>query len=312
MKLLEKLSAAIAPSGCEDNVREIIRGELKGGEVTSDALGSLIYRKKGTGRRLMLTAFLDEPGFMVTDIDDKGFLHCHFFGGAREADFAHREVEFTDGCRGLMQSTGVGKTERGDLFVDIGAKSRAEAEERVKIGSVGTFACTPREDNGFVSGKALSARAGAAALAHALGRINTDADVYAVFAAQHLSSSRGAKAAAGAVMPDEVLSVGFAEADDIPKGDFKAPLGAGPLAMVGEKGFVAAKCVRDKLFALGLSPLVTASVNSDAAAAAEYGAPAGALLIPVRYCGTAEEKVCLEDVDAAAEIIVKYVNNWEG
>ncbi len=316
MTLLEKLSAAQAPSGCEESVCEIIREELSAleGEITSDALGSLIYHKKGAGKRLMLIAAVDEPGFMVTDIDEAGFLHCHFFGGAEGSSFAFGEVELTSGCRGVMQSADGRKTDRRDLFIDIGAKSRAEAEKKVRIGAAGAFSCTPRvSGNGCITGKALSTRAGAAALVSALGRIKTDGELYAVFAARHFDSCRGAKAAAGAIKPDEVLAVGFADADDVPGGEGKISLGAGPLISVGERDFVASKIVRDKLASAGegLSLSVTGEVNSEAAAAGEYGAFAGALLIPVRYRKTAAEKVCLSDVEAAADIIVKYVNENE-
>ena len=76
MELLKKLTEAIAPSGSEEEAREVISSAIAPyvDEIYTDALGNLIAHKKGTGKKIMLTAHMDEIGVMATYIDDNGFV----------------------------------------------------------------------------------------------------------------------------------------------------------------------------------------------------------------------------------------------
>ena len=86
MQLLEQLVMASSPSGRENAVRSIIKKELAEvcDEIYTDTLGNLICHKKGTGKKLMLAAHMDEIGFMVNYIDEKGFIRFSTIGGVQK------------------------------------------------------------------------------------------------------------------------------------------------------------------------------------------------------------------------------------
>jgi len=86
VQLLEKLCMAFGPSGCEDAVAHILRETLTpyADAVTEDRLGTLIFLYRGSGaphqsalveNRFMLAAHMDEPGFMIQSVDEKGYPH---------------------------------------------------------------------------------------------------------------------------------------------------------------------------------------------------------------------------------------------
>ncbi|MGB9561718.1 MAG: M42 family peptidase, partial [bacterium] len=77
IELLRHLSEAFGPSGCEDEVREIIRNELSQftKEITVDAVGNLIAHIPGGGPKVLVDAHMDEVGFMVRMIDKNGFVY---------------------------------------------------------------------------------------------------------------------------------------------------------------------------------------------------------------------------------------------
>src|SRR5690554_939084 len=95
-ELLKKLTQAYGPSGGEEIVRDIIRNEIKDyvDEIKVDTLGNLIAVKKGCGIKVMLAAHMDQIGFMVTHIDDKGFLRFARVGGIFVANSINRRVIF--------------------------------------------------------------------------------------------------------------------------------------------------------------------------------------------------------------------------
>ena len=131
MELLKKLSSCVAPSGRENGIRDIIKDELSPvcDEIYSDALGNLICHKKGAGKKLMFAAHMDEIGFMVNFIDDKGFLRFSTIGGVTKYNSINSGVQFTNGTVGKISyenkenpsSVGFEK-----MYIDIGAASKDE------------------------------------------------------------------------------------------------------------------------------------------------------------------------------------------
>ena len=109
-------------------------------KVYTDAMGSLIAYKKGTGekrRKIMLVAHMDEIGFVVTHIEKNGMLRLAPIGGIHFSASAFSEVVFENGQRGvLVPETGVKPNDwtYDKMVVDIGAKDARDAEKRVAIG----------------------------------------------------------------------------------------------------------------------------------------------------------------------------------
>jgi putative aminopeptidase FrvX len=81
--LMKRLSDCFGPSGREKRIREIIMDEIKNfaDEITIDPLGNLIARKKGTGKKILFSAHMDQIGLIITHVDEKGFLRFANVGG---------------------------------------------------------------------------------------------------------------------------------------------------------------------------------------------------------------------------------------
>ena len=154
MKLLRELSEAAGVPGREENIRQIIQRELKGcvDEMSVDAMGNLITHKKGTAQkrqRIMFAAHMDEIGFYVSFVDDRGFLRLQEVGGFDTRNlFARRVIVHTakGPLRGVLNATGkpihtASPEERrqykevSEFFVDLGLPGK-EVAKRVQIGDI--------------------------------------------------------------------------------------------------------------------------------------------------------------------------------
>src|SRR3972149_11415365 len=131
--LIKKLVEAFGPSGYEDHVRDMIRAEIKGvpDYISVDPLGNLIagiHAKSKSGKRVMLSAHMDEIGVIVTYVDEKGFCRFTAIGGVAALTCVGNRVRFANGVTGV-----IGIEKRGDasrvpgfeqLFIDVGGTSR--------------------------------------------------------------------------------------------------------------------------------------------------------------------------------------------
>ena len=137
-ELLEKLTTAFGPSGYEKKVRDLILENIKDDvdEYRIDALGNLITRKgtkKENGKRVMVSAHMDEIGLMVTHVDEQGFAYVTNIGGVRPYNCLSSRVVFANGTEGMiwtrdMEPGKVPPLEK--FFVDTGAHSREERPVR--------------------------------------------------------------------------------------------------------------------------------------------------------------------------------------
>jgi len=236
-ELLERLSNEFGPSGRERAVRKLIQNEIEGlvdrSEV--DALGNLITFKEGTGPeprlRVMLSAHMDEVGFMVTEITKDGLLKFHSVGGLDPRVLLAKRLVIGDerlpGIIGApvphLQSREQAQKplKLDDLTIDIGADSDKDAEAKVKVGDYGTFATrftVLSEDQAWptVRGKAFDDRAGCAMLIALLAE-RYPVDLAAVFTVQEEVGLRGARVAAYRVEPDAAIALEGTICDDLPR-----------------------------------------------------------------------------------------------
>ena len=141
--LWNTVAGAFGPSGREDAVRETI-AEIAGAyidDVTTDALGNLICRKKGAkdGKKLLFAAHMDSIGVVATYIEDKGFIRFSQIGGLYVGDLLNIQVKFANGTRGVIsyeEKTPLKDLTLDNLFIDIGAKDAEEARKLVQGGGV--------------------------------------------------------------------------------------------------------------------------------------------------------------------------------
>ena len=322
---LVKLLRTYGATGREDKVRELIRVMVRDhvDEVMGDALGNLIAVKKGSGdgRRVMVAAHMDQIGFVVTDIDDKGFLRVHNVGGIRRANSINRRVVFEDGMSGIltMEARDGDQDDRNmqKLFVDIGAADKAAAEAMVQRGDVCVYAPDVFEMGTAVCGPALDDRAGCALLVEALSRVKHNAgDIVAVFTTQEEVGCRGARAAAQGFELDAALALDVTLAGDVPKGPLiSTGLGKGAAVKVMDSGLIATPWVVRELEALAEEKgiayqrevLVGGATDAAVINLTGSGVPAGAISVACRYVHSATEMVDMRDMEAAADLLVAFL-----
>ena len=140
---IKKLTSVFSVSGHEQKISKVIEDEIFPyvDTVENDAMGNLIAFKKGldSSKRVMIAAHMDEIGFIVTFIDDNGYIRVHNMGGINPVACAFSRVKFENGTVGIIVPEG--GTAPADLsvkklIIDIGAKNKKEAEKKVKVGDV--------------------------------------------------------------------------------------------------------------------------------------------------------------------------------
>ena len=325
--MLKSILAAYGPSGREQTVSDVIRSYVEpfADEVYNDALGNLIAVKKGTsGKKVMLSAHMDQIGLIVVDIDEKGFLRVSNVGGVNPVISAAREVRFENGTRGVTyfetEKHGVKDTTMPELFVDIGATSREEAEAKVQIGDVAVYATNFVEMGNRISSGALDDRIACAAVAEAFRTMQNVHDVYAVFTVQEEVGLRGAGAAAYAIEPDLNISLDVTATGDTPKcSRMSVKLGAGATVKVMDSSVIVPPVVRAFLEeaaeenSIRVQPEVLRGGGTDTGAVqrTRSGVLSGCISIPTRYIHSPVETADLADYAAAVQLVCAAVAKKE-
>ena len=319
--LLLKLCRAFGPSGHENAISELIASEAApyADEIYTDALGNLVVRKKGTGKKVMLAAHMDSVGLIVTNITEDGFLYCAPIGGISPFYALSGYVRFESGVRGVIMcgtKTKRAELKLSDMFIDIGARDAAEAEALVSVGDV----CVV-EHEGFVQGGRVFAnfldnRIGCFVLLEALKRIKkTDNDLYFVFTVQEELGLRGARAVSYSIAPDVALSVDVMTAPDTPDSSGHGlKLGSGVGIKVKDGSVMTHREVRALLCGIakekGINHQmeVAPSGGTDAGAIHQSrgGVKTGGLSVPSRYTHSAGECIDVSDAEAATELLAEF------
>ena len=228
LRTLKKLCLLNGVTGSEEEVRGYIKARaLKyTDDVREDRMGNLIVVKRAGSQlqredaplpKLMLAAHMDEVGFMISQITDAGYLKFMPVGGIDPRIAFNRRVRVGEkkipGVTGLKAVHQTPEEERLDIpkwssmYIDIGAKDRAEAEKLVSIGDAvafeSDFAYFGKAD-GYIKAKAIDDRFGCAVMLKLLEK-DLPMDVTFVFTVQEEIGTRGALAAGWSVAPDIAL-----------------------------------------------------------------------------------------------------------
>lgn len=229
-EILKELCALPGVSGSEDRVRAYIERRAKpfAEEIITDSMGNLLVRARGQrrpSRSVMLAAHMDEVGVIVTAVTDDGYLKFDFVGGVDRRVVLGKKVLVGEralpGVIGLKAVHLISAAERRQvpqtksLYIDIGCRSRAEAEALVSPGDVGTFDDHIVEFQGFLRAKAIDDRVGCAVML-ALLESELPADVWMAFTVQEEVGCRGASTAAFRIRPDIALVLEGTTAADLP------------------------------------------------------------------------------------------------
>lgn len=313
--LLEKLTQSFGPSGREDEVRNIITENAKeyADEVITDAIGNVIVHKKGNGKKIMLAAHIDEIGVAVTFIDEKGFIRFSKIGGVYVKRLLNRRVRFKNGTVGVIDTEEDNKDiSISKMYIDIGAKSKEDAEKYVSVGDMAVFEGDYKKENGVVISKALDNRAGCYVLLKVLENVKSDNDLYFAFTAQEEVGLRGAKAASFSIAPDYALAVDVTDTGDTPNCPKMAvELGKGAAVKVMDRSIICNSDVRTTLIELAkekdipyqLEVMTDGGTDAGVIHTSRDGVKAGGVSIPTRYIHSPSEMISEADLEACIELV---------
>lgn len=326
--MLKNILGAYGPSGREDSAAEVIKQYVApyADEVYRDTMGNLIAHKRGTsGKRIMLSAHMDQIGFIVVAIDEKGFLRVANVGGVNPIISTAREVIFANGVRGVtyFENTakhGVNEVRFTELYIDIGCKTREEAEKKVSVGDMAVYAANYVEMGERASCGAMDDRICCAIVAEAMQQMESEHDVYAVFTVQEEVGLRGASPAAFAIEPDLNISLDVTGVGDIPEcGRMAVALGNGPTVKVMDSSIIVPPVVRAFIEAAAeengipyqREVLRGGGTDTGAVQRTARGILSGCISIPTRYIHTPVETVDMNDVDNAVRLLCACLKRKE-
>ena len=214
IELMKELCALPGPSGCEDAVRAFVLKRVKpfADEIRTDAIGNvMVFRKgrKALDRPVAVCAHMDEVGVIIKKITEDGMLKFGFVGGVDPRVVIGRPVRFGDvpgviGIKAVHLTTAAERRTRPkttNLYIDIGATSRAAAEKLVSLGDYGVFDSAVVEfGDGLIKAKAIDDRVGCAALLKLI-EDEPPVDTWFCFTVQEETGLRGAASMAFALDP---------------------------------------------------------------------------------------------------------------
>ena len=326
-ELLKRLSESHGVSGAETAVRHLILFEIKdkADEITIDTMGNIIALKKGQarGKTIAVTANMDEAGLIISSVTDKGYIKFKSVGDIDARKLVSKKVITESGVKGVIGMKAIHLQTRDerqnvvkvkDLYIDIGAKDKEQAEKRVRLGEYVTFTTEFAQIDKNVKGKALERSGACYALINALSGDYPN-DFYAIFTAQHEVGARGAKIAAHRVNADAILTVSAAETADMygcDEGGMK--LGEGVCVSYMDRAVIADKPLTDKFISLArengirAKAKVTRPYSSDGGAMQLTDTKVISAVIPCRYALSPVSIMSMGDIEETEKFIRLYLN----
>ncbi|HEX2203519.1 MAG TPA: M42 family metallopeptidase [Longimicrobium sp.] len=337
-EFLKKLLDTPGPSGFETAAARVWRAEAEGfaDRVDVDVSGNSTASLGEGGPRIMLAGHVDEIGVMVTHIDDEGFLYIEGIGGWDPEVLVGQRIRFLTrkgdvvGVVGkkpihLMKADEKEKAVKVvDLWVDVGARDRADALERgMRVGDAGVVDSSLVElGNGLIASRSADNRIGAYVVLEVLRALaegeRAKAEVHAVATTQEEIGYHGggARASAFRIDPRVAIAVDLTFSTDAPGIDKKQvgehKLGSGPVlgrgsaihALVFER--LAEVAEREGIpYTIQAAPRFT-STDADAIYLQRGGVATGVVSIPNRYMHSPNEVVSLDDLDATVRLIAAF------
>jgi putative aminopeptidase FrvX len=330
IELLRELTETWGPSGQEARIRAIIEGHVNGlvDEMRVDRMGNLIALKRATSaskgqtpKRVMLSAHMDEIGFIITHVDEKGFARFSNVGGLRTLTLVGNRVVFADGVIGTIQ---IEKGPRAaneapgfdQLFIDVGATNKKASP--VKVGDMGALLGSMVQHGDRLIGKSMDDRVGVFVLIEALRQLkHSPNDVYAVFSVQEEVGLRGARTSAYGVNPDVGIALDVTLTGDFPEAPhMEVALGKGTAIKVMDSSVIAdprlralmVQRAREMRIPYQLEVLTAGGTDTAAIQTSRDGAPAGCISIPTRYVHSISEMVDVKDVQASIDLLVAILS----
>jgi len=327
-----------SPSGYENPLQELVRDYAAGfaDEVRTDVHGNVIaVRNPGAPRRLMLAGHCDQIGLIVQYIDAEGYLYVQSIGGWDVLMLIGQRMTVWTEAGPIAAVMGrkpihlLTDDERKqvpkmkDLWLDIGAANKEEAEKLVRIGDPVTVELGCQElRNDRLAAPAMDDKCGLWVVLEALRRIDPkklEVAVYAVSTVQEEVGLRGARTSAFGIDPHVGVAVDVTHASDCPTVEKKEggdiALGKGPVIERGPN--MNPKVVRrlmevakahDIPFQIGASGKATGT-DANSIQVSRSGVATGLVSIPNRYMHSPVEVVSLADLDRSADLLARFAES---
>lgn len=337
IKILEILSNAFGPSGNEEDVAEILGKELKeyADEVIVDKLGNILCYHEGKKGypKIMLSAHMDEVGFMVTFIEDSGFLRFETLGGITNSVMPGQKILFK-GEKGFLK--GIVGTKpphimtpdeqnkmipKEDLFIDIGADSLAQAQKKgADVGMLGVFDIEFEDlRDGYYRGKSFDDRAGCTVLAEVFKTLkDSPQNVVAVGSVQEELGMRGARTAAWQVDPDYGLALEGTFVADVPgtrPDRVSSKIKGGPVVTIMDRTAFThpnvlkalIKAGKEKSIPYQFKKVPVGGTDAGAIHLTRAGVPSGTVAVPCRYIHGPASIIHVDDLKNTVRLVTEFV-----
>lgn len=330
---IKKLTEMSGASGNEEQVKEYIRKEIKPyvDKIEVDSIGNLIAYKKGKGPKIMLAAHMDEVGLMITHITDKGMLKFAKVGGIDDRVLPAKVVNIgKDKIKGVIGKKAIHlmkKEERNkvvehtNLYIDIGAGSKEDAEKYVRLGNYVTFDTTFQRNGDIIKGKAFDDRLGCAMLIEVL-KEDFPVSIIGAFTVQEELGMRGARVAAYRISPDHGIALegtaagDFPEEKDLPR---YPKVGAGPVITISDRRLICdkkivslfVKIAEDNNILYQFKRPGIGATDSAVIALTKEGVPSGVLATASRYIHSPVGIASIKDIKNGLRLITLVLKHWE-
>lgn len=335
VSLLNKIATTPGAPGFEKRIRDLVIKEIKGlvDEMEIDNMGNVYAIKRGkSNKRVMIGAHMDEIGFIVTHIDDKGFIRFHTLGGFDPKTLTAQRV-IIHGKKdiiGVMASKPIhvmSDEERNkvakikDYFIDTGL-SAEEVKEQIKIGDSITREREFIEMGNCVNGKSLDNRLAVFILIETLRKLKDKKvpyDIYGVFTVQEEVGIRGANVSAMRINPDFGFGLDTTIAFDLPGAaahEMITKLGEGTAIKIMDASTICdyrmvdyMKKTADK-HKIKWQPEILTAGGTDTAGIqrmTEGGSIAGAVSIPTRHLHQVIEMAHKDDIKGSIDLLTACV-----
>lgn len=344
LTMLKDLTDAKGIPGNERDVKKVMQSyiETYSDEVSTDRLGSLIAKKEGNanGPKVMLAGHLDEVGFMVTKIDDKGYIRFQTVGGwwsqvmlAQRVTIVTKKGDIT-GVIGskpphvLSPEARKKSIEITDMFIYIGASSKEQAMEwGVLPGDqiVPYFEFTVMNDEKMLLAKAWDNRIGCAVAIDVMKNLKDTQHeniAYSVATVQEEVGLRGAKTAAATIQPDIGFAIDVGVAGDTPgitEKEATSKLGKGPTIVVFDASMVSHKGLRDFVVQTADELNIPYQYDSMPGGGTDaggihltgHGVPSLSIGIPSRYIHTHAAMIHRDDYENAVKLLTEVIKRLD-
>ncbi len=331
--LLKELTRLAGVSGDEGEVRAFIKEQAAPhcDEITVDSMGSVLCLKRakgGSDRTVMVAAHMDEVGFMVQYVRDDGLIRYLTVGGidpavcvSKRVLVGKKRVPGVIGCKAVHLQERDERTralKHSQLFIDIGARDKADALSRVSVGDYIHFDSEYVEfGRGLVKSRALDDRVGCAVMLELMRR-DFPVDVVYAFNTQEEVGLRGAKTTAFRAQPDCALVLEGTTANDTVGARVHEEIcsvGAGPAISFMDRASIANPQLFERLRALAkergipwqLKRGATGGNDAGSIQRARGGCATTAISVPCRYIHSPASVCNLEDVENQFRLVAAFL-----